>query len=135
MPLNMSFVIQFSRSVPRQPRFQRTRDNFKSLCNFLCRRRTMQSISRPTLDVSQSGFADDDSSWLGPPPGYEEDEGAYTCLDAPHDRGSVESETTVFEGVTVLTSATLTGPVDSPATIPTGTSHVHNKAILTNKLR
>lgn len=132
MPLNMSFVVQLSRSAPRQPTVERIRSNFRGLRDFLRRRRVIQTISRPTIDDSQSELADDDSSWLGPPPGYEEEEGAFTCPDAPYDRGSEESETTLFEGVTASTSATVTGPVDSPAIVPTGTSYVHIKVILTN---
>lgn len=134
MPLNMSFIIQFSRSTPRKSRFQRTRNNLKSLCDFLCRRRTIQNISRPIIEDPQSGFADDDSSWLGPPPGYEEEEDTRSHQDSPHERGSEDSGNTVFEGVAALTSATITGPMDLPASTPSGTSSTCIKIFSTNDI-
>ncbi|KAM0719004.1 hypothetical protein Q7P37_004909 [Cladosporium fusiforme] len=104
MPLNVSFVMHFSRSAPRRPRTEILRSILGRLRDSLRQRWSKESISTSAVDDTQRELADDDSSWLGPPPGYEEEGGAF------------------FEEETALTSATVTGPVDSPAIAPQGMS-------------
>lgn len=99
------------------------------------RRRSNQDSSTSAMNDAQSELADDDSSWLEPPPGYEEEESACTCSSASDTRGSAESGPTVFEEETALTSATVTGPIDSPAIVPQGMSSGLSKSIKTNDVR
>lgn len=120
MPLNVSFVMHFSRATPRRPKVEVLKSIIVRLRDSLRRRCNKESVPTSAVDDTQSELADDDSSWLGPPPCYEEEGGACTCPSTSDPRGSDESGPTVFEEETALTSATVTGPVDSPAIVPQG---------------
>lgn len=67
MAIDISVTIQFTRrtatNIVRKNIFNRMRDSFR-------RRRIKRTISEPIRQVEDC-LVDDDSSWLGPPPGYE----------------------------------------------------------------
>ena len=62
-----------------------------------------------------SGITDTDSLWLGPPPGYDEVGGGYTCLNHPNIDCWSETDLRMSESEIAMPSATVDGPLDLPA--------------------
>lgn len=81
----------------------------------LRRIRFLGPASQPAIADRSSGITDTDSSWLGPPPEYDEVGGGYTCLNHPEIDCSSETDLRMSENEIAMPSATLDGPLDLPA--------------------
>jgi hypothetical protein len=80
----------------------------------LRRIRFLSPAHQPAVADRSSGITDTDSSWLGPPPEYDEVGGGCTCLRHPDiDRWS-EADLRMLESEIAMPSATVDGPLDLP---------------------
>jgi hypothetical protein len=115
MPLKLSFAIQFSRSVPIQSGNRTSAKLIRRVKATLRRIRFRGSVYQPAVADQSSEITDTDSSWLGPPPDYDEQGIHRTCLGHAETDCSSDADLRAFESEAAIHSATVDGPVDMPA--------------------
>jgi hypothetical protein len=115
MSLKLSLIVQFSRSVPVQSDDRALGKILRRIQDTLHRLRFNKPVRRPAMADQSSEITDTDSSWLGPPPGYDEVGGDCTCLSHSETDCSSEIDLRTSENETVIPGATIDGPGDMPA--------------------
>ena len=110
MHMNISLSVQVSHRLQGSASGATT-GIFRRLRASLRRHRLKRSISRPIATETSNDIADDDSSWLGPPPMYDKRDPTRTFSMDTEFRSLGKNISTIFEDETMLTSATVTGPM------------------------
>jgi hypothetical protein len=115
MPLKLSFAVQFSRSVPIKSGNRTSAKLIRRVGAILQRIRFLSLARQPVVADQSSEVTDTDSSWLGPPPGYDEVGGGCTYLSHPETDCWSETGFRTSESEIAMPSATVDGPLDLPA--------------------
>jgi hypothetical protein len=115
MPLKLSFAVQFSRSVPITSGNRTSAKLIRRVGATLRRIRFLSLTRQPVVADQSSEVTDTDSSWLGPPPGYDEVGGGCTYLSHPDIDCWSETDLRTSESEIAMPSATVDGPLDLPA--------------------
>ena len=114
MPLKLSFAVQLSRSVTMKSGDRTSTKLIRRVRATLRRIRFLRPARQPAVADRSSGITDTDSSWLGPPPGYDEVGGGRTCLSHPDIDCWSEADFRMSESEIAMPSATVDGPLDLP---------------------
>lgn len=115
MQLKLSFAMQLSRSVTMKSGDRTSTKLIRRVRATLRRIRFLSPARQPAMADRSSGITDTDSSWLGPPPGYDEVGGGYTCLNHLGIECWSETDLRMSESEIATPSATVDGPLDLPA--------------------
>ena len=115
MPLKLSFAVQFSRSALTKSGNRTLAKLIRRVGATLRRIRFLSLARQPVVADHSSEVTDTDSSWFGPPPGYDEVGGGCTRLSHTETDFWSQTDLRMSESEIAMPSATVDGPLDLPA--------------------